>query len=796
MADMGRGREPRPDAGTDETVVADEEVEQGVVVDALFAGRYLIEREIGRGGMGTVFAAFDRQLEERVALKLLDTAPGRSAAALERFRREVRVARRVTHRNAARTFDIGEHGGAHYLTMELVDGTPLDQLLRREGALAIDRAADIGRQLCMGLDAAHTAGVIHRDLKPANVLVQTSGRVVITDFGIARQIDDDARVTVEGMGLIGTPAYMAPEQVSGGDVDARSDIYAVGLILFETLTGVLPFAESTPLATAVARLERDPPDPRDLAEVPAPLARLVLACLARNPSDRPKGALQVAEALSSHIGGGGERVAAHSASTWTPDGDATLENHRSRFATTGTGARGLAILPFIYRGPPDGAYLADALTDELIDILSMTRGLRVPSRGATGECQRHRDPRELGQSLGVDAIVDGTLQSSGQRLRISARLIDVATGYQTWSERFDGNLEDVFALQDRMAKRIAETLRMRFETLSHRGYASEDALELYFRARARMNDFVTNDCDGAVVLFEQCIALAPDFLPARSGYAMACLTAWFAPNVETQSDWARLARDAVAEALQRAPDLAETHVAAGRLASQDGDFATAASSLRSALEIAPTHAAAHGHLGALQTEAGRLEEGLRHIELGFELDPRNLQGLFAVARVHGLQGDMGAFEATLTKMRVHGPTHRLPVAVIEMRIRAWHGDMEGAARAAAVLQQDARHAQILPFLSVYLGKQPTSEVEKFLPLIEQGSPRFVTMVLQLAAEACGLHDDEALTLRCVQKACDGNLVDLAWLELCPALAAVRRLPEFAALHERVRARAEAIWRVS
>ena len=795
---MGSGTrgDPAPDEGSDATIVASAQT-QGPTVGSLFAGRYLIEHQIGRGGMGTVYAAFDRQVEERVALKLLDTPPGRNASALERFRREVRVARRVTHRNAARTFDIGEHAGAHYLTMELVEGTSLDHLLRHEGALPIERATDIARQLSLGLAAAHAAGVIHRDLKPANVLVQTSGRVVITDFGIARQIDDDARVTVEGMGLIGTPAYMAPEQVSGASIDARADIYALGLILFEMLTGKLPFSEKTPLATAVARLERDAPDPRELAELPESLALLVLACLARDPAARPSSAADLAQALASHASAEAEGMAAQSARTWTPETARTGEPAPSKFATTGAGARGLAILPFVYRGPPDAAYLADVLTDELIDILSMTRGLRVPSRGATGQCQRNRDPRELGREIGVDAIVDGTVQTAGGRLRIAARLIDVATGYQTWSERFEGTLEDVFDLQDRMAKRIAETLRIRFETLSHRGHATEDAIALYLRARARMHELSIEGEGTAVDLFRECMTLAPDFQPARSGYAMACLNAWFAPRSDGPEDWAEASQTAVTEALSIAPDLAETHLAASRLAVQRGDFSSAAVSLRTALEIAPTYAAAHSHLGALQTEAGRVDEGLRHIELGFELDPNNLQGLFGMARVHGLRGDMAAFEDTLAKMLEHGPSYRLPASIVEMRVRAWQGDIEGAGRASSTFRQDSRYGQLAAvFAQVYLGERPTSELDTLIPLFQQGSPRFFTMGLQMGAEACGLHGDTERALELVRSAAEGALVDLAWLELCPPLACVREHAAYAKLRERVQARAESLWRVS
>ena len=255
-----------------------------------FANRYVVLRMLGVGGMGAVYAVRDDAVGETVALKILTLdVGGRSTEVLERFRREVRVARRVTHRNVARTFDLGEHGGIHFLTMELVEGESLDARLARQGRLPIAVGAEIAIQICEGLAAAHAAGVVHRDLKPANVLCARSGRVVLTDFGIARALaDDGASAKVKTAGIVGTPAYMAPEQVSGGVADARADLYALGVVLYELVTGELPFDGDSPMAAAVARLLRDPEDPRThMPDLPAELAALVLRCLAREPAGRP-----------------------------------------------------------------------------------------------------------------------------------------------------------------------------------------------------------------------------------------------------------------------------------------------------------------------------------------------------------------------------------------------------------------------------------------------------------------------------------------------------------------------------
>ncbi|MEZ4454887.1 MAG: serine/threonine-protein kinase, partial [Nannocystaceae bacterium] len=263
----------------------------------LFAGRYELLRELGRGGMGVVYHARDTMVGDVVALKTLEISGGASDSAVERFRREVRLARRITHPNVARTHDLGEFNGHHYLTMELIDGSDLQGILARERRLGPMRAAAIAWMVCEGLAAAHAAGVVHRDLKPANILVERSGRVILTDFGIARAFAGDNAARTQGS--VGTLVYMAPEQVTGESSDPRTDLYAVGLLLYEMLTGELAFTGETPLAAAIARLSAAPPDPRTrIADVPACLAELVLELLARAPEGRPP----TAEAVSLRLG--------------------------------------------------------------------------------------------------------------------------------------------------------------------------------------------------------------------------------------------------------------------------------------------------------------------------------------------------------------------------------------------------------------------------------------------------------------------------------------------------------------
>jgi serine/threonine protein kinase len=269
----------------------------------LFAQFYRLSRVLGRGGMGTVYLAYDELNSKLVALKTLDPILVRSPVALERFAREARLARRITHPNVARVFDLGSYQGRAFLTLEYVEGEDLRMRLKREGALKAEVAARLTLAVCAGLGAAHAASVVHRDLKPANVLLERGGRVVLTDFGIARAMEDQhgpgGLTYVHG--AVGTPQYMAPEQLTESPVDARTDVYAVGLLLYEMLVGEPAFRQATSLKGAFERLRQPPPDPRDRVEVPRPLAELVRSCLALAPEERPAGAAQVAGRLEAWL---------------------------------------------------------------------------------------------------------------------------------------------------------------------------------------------------------------------------------------------------------------------------------------------------------------------------------------------------------------------------------------------------------------------------------------------------------------------------------------------------------------
>src|ERR1700690_1691570 len=392
----------------------------------VIAGRYEVLGMLGVGGMGAVYKVRDRELDEVVALKMLKRDIADSPGIVDRFRREVKLARRVTHPNVARTFDLGERAGERFLTMELIEGESLAAMIAREGQLPLAQVVEIVGAICAGLTAAHAAGVVHRDLKPDNVLIASSGRVVITDFGIARAQEAGAasRTAIP----VGTPAYMAPEQVeSAADIDGRADIYALGAMIFELLTGHLPFEADSIFAMAAMRLTRPPPDPRVYRpDLPESVALLVQKCMAREPRDRPESARE---------------IAARFANLTLPASEALMRTGESRAVveTSDGSQRTVAVLPFRNAGPPEDDYLVDGLTDDLIDTLSMMPGLRVRPRGVVMQLKgTSGDPRQLGRELNVQVVVDGTVRPAADSIRVSARVLSVEDGFQLWAKRFDG----------------------------------------------------------------------------------------------------------------------------------------------------------------------------------------------------------------------------------------------------------------------------------------------------------------------------------------------------------------------
>ena len=750
----------------------------------VLARRYEILALLGAGGMGTVYRARDRELEETVALKVLRRDLVDAPGILERFRREVKLARRVTHKNVARVFDIGEHEGEKFLTMEFVDGEPLTAVIAREGALSVPRAAAIAAAIAAGLAGAHAAGVVHRDLKPDNVLMAKDGRVVITDFGIARGGVEMGASSTMGA-LLGTPAYMAPEQVEGlSDIDARADVYAFGVLLFELFTGARAWPGDAPFAVAAARLVAPPPDPRSKrASLPAAAAELTLRCLARSREDRPASMTEIAVAL--------DALAAAPASATTTGVRPAPVAATIATPTPVQSDKTVAVLPFRNGGAPEDDYLAEELTDDLIDALSMTRKLKVRSRGTVARYRgREIDPREVGRELSVQVVVEGSVRRARGSVRVSARLMSVADGFQLWAKRFDRPEQDVLSINDEVARSIAEALTLDCCAAARVAPSDPAALDLYIRARHEYRKFWPDPVKRSVSLFQQAHALAPSDPMILSGLALAQARASFFAGDGEFSVARRLAEDAVAAA----PELGEAHLALGSVLFQTGEYVAAVRALRAAVTRSPGFAEAHATLGRLLVEVAAVDEGIRRMESALTLEPEAPNVRQEMGRAFAL---LGRWEEAFAQFeRLRGSDDMYAFWTMRARMALWRREAEVAEQYLRELGDNAGGMKIPQLiLELQRGKKLPSTVAKELEDMASpavGGVRRRAFFLQIRAEIFAALGDRDRALSSMEMALAVGLIDRLWMERCPLFEELRREPRYLAAHAEMARRTDAI----
>lgn len=749
--------------------------ESAVLTSPQELGRYRILGLLGAGGMGNVYRALDVELDEVVALKMLRHELANQPEVVERFRREVKLARRVTHRNIARVFDIGEASGEKFLTMELIEGRSLADILAERPALPLGEALDLAATICEGLGAAHAAGVVHLDLKPGNVLIERGGRLVLTDFGIARAFAE----AHAGDGPYGTPGYMAPEQVLGqGDIDGRADVHALGALIYEMATGQQPWAGQSLVAVTSSRHRARLPDPRLVRpELPAALGEIVRRAMALRPEDRYGSVEEIARALAAL------------APPPSPSPLAREEPAWSSFRRGRAPEKAVAVLPFRNGGAAADETLADELTDDLIDALSMTAGIQVSARGVVdGYRGATTDPREVGRALGVHVVTDGSVRRGGGRVRVTARLISVHEGFQLWAKRFDRPEGEVLAVSDEVARSIAAALTVDFVRPARTAPPPAASVDLYVRARTRYRRFWPEHVTEAIALFEEAARVAPGDPVILGGLALA----------QTRlSHFSREAIPAAVEACRRAisacAESGEPHLALGSVLLNAGDAVEAVHALRRAVTLSPGLPEAHAALGRVLVEAGAIDEGSRRLRAALDLDPEAPLALGALMRVHAFAGEWDrALELAERSRATDGDIGYL---MNRARLAAWRRDpaaVAGLVGAAAPLGLHGRLPEAMIAL-VARGGGP-ADVPDLPALVPypSASLRAQAFFWQVQAEACAFAGDGARTLHALEQASACELVDRTWIERCPLFDGLRGEPRFVAVAASVARRTAAV----
>jgi serine/threonine protein kinase/Tfp pilus assembly protein PilF len=582
---------------------------------------YRIERELGRGGMATVYLAADLRHERQVALKVLrpEIAAGLGT---ERFLREIRLAAQLHHPHILPLYDSGtlEHAPdsptapCPFYVMPYVEGESLRGRLVRERKLAVDEALRIAREVAGALDYAHRHNIVHRDIKPENILLE-DGHALVTDFGIGRAIGvaRDDNVTATGL-IVGTPAYMSPEQVDGSlDLDGRSDIYSLGCVLFEMLVGEPPFKGTTLVAIIANRLRAPAPSARASCElVPEAVAEGIQRALAPMPCDRFPTAAAFVEALT--LIGGGAPGAGHVVMS----GVSRVEPHA------------IAVLPFANLSPDrENDYFSEGMTEELIHALARVPQLRVASRtSAFNVSRKDLDIRRIGEALAVGTVLEGSVRRAGNRLRISAQLVDTRSGYHLWSEMYDREMQDVFAVQNEISRAITAKLRVSLTssdpTLVKPATRSLEAYHSYLRGRYFWNRPSQEALLKGIEQFERAIEADPEYAAAHSGLADCHHVLAVYGVIPPLEEYPRAKRAAL-RALELDERRAEGHVSLGCAAMcYDWDWEGAVREFERAIELDPTYGYAHYQYAWCLTAMGRRAEAVASVRRAAELEPLSL----------------------------------------------------------------------------------------------------------------------------------------------------------------------------
>jgi serine/threonine protein kinase/Flp pilus assembly protein TadD len=697
-----------------------------------FADRYTIVERIGDGGMGEVYKAIDRRRQGRtVALKLIRARLAQRGDALQRFRRELDLAQKVSHPNVCRLHDLGEVGGQLYISMEYVDGQTLDDLIRTMGRLSPLQTASLGRQICAGLRAVHEQGIVHRDLKPSNVMVDRSGHALVMDFGMAYHPGAE-KLTRAGM-VVGTLAYVAPEQARGTGTDTRSDVYALGLLLYEMLTGRRPPGDGVPLPLALRDAgETCPPPSHFAAEVHEVLDSVVMRCLSREPAARFGSMAEVSDALARASDVFGTTLAPLPASL--PEAVTTLQRARSTRLRSLSAVLGavlvgallftlarrppgppvsIALLPLTYAGPPEHTNLGELVPLFLSDALRVRSGSRVAPFSSSRTFTPNEDAASVQRQLNVGFVVQGQVTVEGEHARTVLRLQGAPPGGGQ-SREFAGRTDDPLAVSDAMADWITAAAGLTGPAPTPPSAGRRQAMEPYLRGRAYLEGWdVERNYARAEEAFRRTIELDPSFAQAHAGLALALVSDYqetLAPDLVPQ------AARAAEQAASLAPELPEPRLALGVVQLVRGQSAEAAATLQQAADLAIANDEVARRIGQAYADNGRKADAERFLRRAIALRPDYWENYNALGRFLAGQGryeDAKAPFREVMRLRPKSDTGYTNLAGMHL----YRGERDLAE----------------PLLKESIRIQPTAQAHNFLGMVHYATGRFAEAAEQFEA---------------------------------------------------------------
>ena len=726
---------------------------------------YQIKSQLGEGGMGVVYEAEDTSLGRRVALKFLTPAMAGDENLLQRFQREARAASALNHPNICTIHGIEQFESNHFIIMELLEGESLADRIRR-GPLDIDQVLTFGMQIVDALESAHSKGIVHRDLKPANIFITSRGQAKILDFGLAKidKMDRVALASAEGSELptavqpkdlteagstMGTVSYMSPEQARGQITDARTDLFSFGTVLYQMATGVLPFNGETSAVVFESILNRDPtPVTQVNPGLPAELNRIIAQALEKDRDLRYQSATELKTAL--------KRLKRDLSSGQRP---AETSGIRGR-TTSASQEHSVAVLYFEnLSGMKEDEYLRDGITEDITTELSKIKGVKTFSRAVV---LTYRDKsvtaNQVGKELGASYVLLGSLRRAGVRLRINAQLVDAATDFPLWSDRYDREMKDVFEVQDEIAQKIASALRITLspqeqQALSAKPTENLQAYDLYLRGRNYARRVGRQDLQSAVQMYENAVALDPDFALAHAGLANVCAQYYY--HFERQQQWIDRAIAATQKASANGNDAVEIQLAEAWVLFAEGRYDEAADKMRRTLARNPDIDGGYYLLGRALFSAGRYQEVVNDMEVALEHAGENYNTLIPIHNSLGALGKQDALKNFI---------HR-QIAIYDAYLRK--------------VPEDARARVLLASKYAAMGRFDEAKRETEMAMILR--PDDSMILYNAACTFCAMNDLKD-ALNAIRKAWESGYRDPIWTRQDPDLASLHGDPEFDRLY--------------